>query len=75
MTTHEKLKTKWNLCEHGVKQRVLNDEIPQATVQYILATPTYENQDKMNWLIEAIERHAKIVQDEIVEMYNQIESI
>lgn len=74
MKTHDKLLAKWNACEFGVKQRVFNDEIPQTTIQYILKTPSYSDEQKMKLIIEKINFHANEVKEEIEEMYNQIES-
>lgn len=75
MNIHEKLLAKWSKCEFGVKQRVFNDDIPQTTIQYILANSSYGNEDKMKWIIERIDFHAKEVRQEIEDMYKKIESI
>ncbi|MGB0896867.1 MAG: hypothetical protein ACPGRW_06065 [Flavobacteriaceae bacterium] len=75
MTAHEILVAKWSNCEFGIKQRVFNDDMPQASVQYILANPNYGNQDKINWLIECIDKHVLEVRNEINEIYNTIEGI
>ena len=75
MTLHERLVAKWTACEFGVKQRVFNDDMPQTSVQYILANPKYGDSEKMKWLIEAIDRHAKQFESEVLEMSNKVQSI
>lgn len=75
MTLHSRLIAKWNACEFGVKQRVFNDNMPQASVQYILSTPNYRDTEKIQWLIDCIDKHSKEFLDEVQDMYNQIESI
>ena len=75
MTTHEKLIKKWTACEFGVKQRVFNDVMPQTSVQYILKTPGYNDESKMLQLISCIEKHAKELLSEAIEMNKQIQQL
>ena len=75
MTTHEKLIKKWTACELGVKTRVFKDSMPQTSVQYIITTPTYNDEIKMLWLISCIEKHAKELLSEAIEMNKQIQQL
>ena len=65
MSLHSKLKATWNACEFGVKQRVFNDDIPQTTIQYILKTPKYQDQDKMQVDKEALATRRDIANTEL----------
>ena len=75
MTLHERLVAKWSDCKFGVKQRIFNDEMPQASVQYIISNPKYGDVKKMEWLIDTIDKHVKIFKKEALEMTDKIESI
>jgi len=75
MTLHDRLVNKWNNCKLGLKQRVYNDEMPQASVQYIIKEPNYSDEVKMQWLIDTIDKHAERFEKEVKEMSNKIKSI
>lgn len=75
MTLHEQLSEKWELCKFGVKQRVFKDNMPQTTVQYILSNPKYGDNNKMEWLIDCIEKHTKEFADEVNKMKDSILTI
>ena len=72
---HEQLTDAWENLKFGGKQRVFNDHMPQASVQYMLSNPNYGDAKKMEWLLECIKKHAKEILDEANAMNQTIESI
>lgn len=74
MTAHQRFLNIWSLSEFGVKTRVYSEHLQQ-TVDYILKTPTYQNTKYIEELIDCVKAKTLDVQNDVTEMYNQIESI
>ena len=70
---HKIFLQKWNECKFGVKERVKKD-FSDRQIQYILETPTYNDQEKIKKVIESIENHAIEVEREARLMMLKIKS-
>ena len=70
---HKIFSQKWNECKFGVKERVKKD-FSKRSIQYLLETPTYNDQEKIKQVIESIEFHAIEVEREARLMMLKIKS-
>ena len=74
MTLHDQLLLAWKLSDFGVKTRVFKIH-PQQNVNYILKTPNYKGEAKIQAIINCIKSNASDVMDQARTMHEKIESI
>jgi len=73
-TAHQRFVEIWSLSEHGVKTRVCSEHLQQK-IDYILKTPTYQNTDYIEELIQCVKDKANEVREDISQMYELINDI
>lgn len=74
MNTRERLISKWNNLEFGLRTRVYKEH-NQGTVLYILKTESYDKEERMSSIIECIDRIVLEFEEEVKRKSKKIKSI